>query len=307
MTKRKAFTLIELLVVIAIVGILSGLIVVSMSGMTKKASIAKVQIFNDSLKNSLLGNLKGEWSLNGSGDDTWNHLTSAVSASAPTASTDCAVNACYTFASASTQSFSTPNTNGVYTMTTSPMTAMVWVKGASQVGKAIFANWDNTAAYKGAWKIFSAANGTSLRVILADTTTQTNAKDYSSATADVAMDSTWHLVGFTWSGTGGTLTLYIDGVALADASLTKTTNLAVTSLSANGTASAPITIACDVTSSTQSNFFNGSIDSARLYGAAIPTSQIKEEYFAGLKNLLASGKMSSTEYFQKVSAFALNK
>jgi prepilin-type N-terminal cleavage/methylation domain-containing protein len=49
---KKAFTLIELLVVIAIIGILSGLIVVSMGGVTQKANIAKAQVFSNSLKNA---------------------------------------------------------------------------------------------------------------------------------------------------------------------------------------------------------------------------------------------------------------
>ena len=47
---KQAFTLIELLVVIAIIGILSGLIVVSMSGVTQKATIAKAQVFSNSLR-----------------------------------------------------------------------------------------------------------------------------------------------------------------------------------------------------------------------------------------------------------------
>ncbi|MFA5432383.1 MAG: type II secretion system protein [Candidatus Paceibacterota bacterium] len=62
MTKKQiAFTLIELLVVIAIIGILSGLIVVSMSGVTQKANIAKAQVFSNSLRNSLMLNIVGEW------------------------------------------------------------------------------------------------------------------------------------------------------------------------------------------------------------------------------------------------------
>ncbi|MFA5431691.1 MAG: LamG-like jellyroll fold domain-containing protein [Candidatus Paceibacterota bacterium] len=60
---RLAFTLIELLVVIAIIDILSGLIVVSMGGITDKANIAKSQVFSNSLRNSLMLNLISEWKL----------------------------------------------------------------------------------------------------------------------------------------------------------------------------------------------------------------------------------------------------
>jgi prepilin-type N-terminal cleavage/methylation domain-containing protein len=68
---KQAFTLIELLVVIAIIGILSGLIVVSMSGVTQKATIAKAQVFSNSLRNSLMLNLISEWKLDGNANDSW--------------------------------------------------------------------------------------------------------------------------------------------------------------------------------------------------------------------------------------------
>ncbi|MFA5013447.1 MAG: type II secretion system protein, partial [Candidatus Paceibacterota bacterium] len=63
MNKRlfRAFTLIELLVVIAIIGILSALIIVGMNSTTQKATIAKAQVFSNSLRNSLMGNLISEW------------------------------------------------------------------------------------------------------------------------------------------------------------------------------------------------------------------------------------------------------
>jgi prepilin-type N-terminal cleavage/methylation domain-containing protein len=303
MFKRKAFTLIELLVVIAIIGILSGLIIVSMSGSTAKARVAKTQVYNNTLRTALMGNFEGEWSLDATPNDTWNNVTGTASGT-PTSATDCAMNTCYTF-NGSSQYITTPNTGSQYNIGTSGMTAMVWVKGASQVGKTFFANWDTNATYKEAWKIYSAANGTSLRVALADTTTQTNQKDYSAAAAGVALDSTWHLVGFTWSGGGGTLTLYIDGVALADGTLTKNTDLAVANIAAN--AAGCISIACDMANNAAANYFTGSIDDPRLFNAAIPTSQIKELYYAGLNNLFASGKISAEEYSQKISDIGLNK
>jgi len=70
---KKAFTLIELLVVIAIIGIFSGLIVVTMSGVTQKATIAKSQIFSNSLRNALMANLVSEWK--------FDELTTAVQGS----------------------------------------------------------------------------------------------------------------------------------------------------------------------------------------------------------------------------------
>lgn len=308
MTKRKAFTLIELLVVIAIIGILSGLIVLAMNGSTNKARVARAQVYSNSLRTALMSNVLGDWPLDGSPNDLWTHTTGTANGS-PATATDCAQNTCYTLASASSQYVSTPNTTGSYTIGANGMTAMIWVKGASQTNKVFFANYDNTAANKGAWKIYSnASNGALLDVKLADSTTQGNFKDYFS-TSDIALDNTWHLVGFTWTigGASGVLSLYIDGNSVA---VTKTNGDAqVNTLNASGSTTAPITIGNDYTggSVTAGTYFNGSVDNARLYNATIPTSQIKELYYAGLNNLLASGKISADEYSQRISTLSLNK
>ena len=48
--KNKSFTLIELLVVIVIIGILAGVIMISTSSSIDKANIAKLKIFEESIK-----------------------------------------------------------------------------------------------------------------------------------------------------------------------------------------------------------------------------------------------------------------
>ena len=58
---QLAFTLIELLVVIAIIGILSGIIIVTMSNSTESARIAKLKVFSNSVRSSLGANLVAEW------------------------------------------------------------------------------------------------------------------------------------------------------------------------------------------------------------------------------------------------------
>ena len=60
---KYAFTLIELLVVIAIIGILSGLIITTMSGATESARIAKLKVYSNSVRDTLGANLVSEWKL----------------------------------------------------------------------------------------------------------------------------------------------------------------------------------------------------------------------------------------------------
>ncbi len=60
--KNKSFTLIELLVVIVIIGILAGIIIVSVSSSISKANFAKGQAFSSTVRNGLLLNLVSEWS-----------------------------------------------------------------------------------------------------------------------------------------------------------------------------------------------------------------------------------------------------
>jgi len=98
---KQAFTLIELLVVIAIIGILSSLIVVSMSGVTQKANIAKAQVFSNSLRNSLMLNLVSEWKFDeGTGTstfDNWQVKTGTISGSIWKTETSCVYKNCLQF------------------------------------------------------------------------------------------------------------------------------------------------------------------------------------------------------------------
>jgi len=301
---KKAFTLVELLVVIAIIGILSGLIIVSMGGVTRQANVAKSQAFSGSLRNALLGNLKADITLDGTYNDTWSNNTGTGTGATLTAQIagSCVQNTCYSFnggvgGSGITDYVTLPDHDN-YTVT-DQMTAMVWVKGNSQAGKVVFAHWDasNASTLRGEWEIMAGTGGT-LRVIVSnDGTASTTVKDF--ITTDTAFDGNWHLVGFTFApgATTGTLTLYIDGVAAA---VTETIDADVPTIYAS---TSLVSLACNVNSDAfvSGTAFAGLLDDARMYNVTIPTSQIKELYFAGLTNLLNEGKMSPQEYAQRIS------
>jgi len=62
MRNNKSFTLIELLVVIVIIGILAGVIMIYTSSSIDKANIAKVKVFEESMRNNMILNLIMEFS-----------------------------------------------------------------------------------------------------------------------------------------------------------------------------------------------------------------------------------------------------
>ncbi|MFA5072036.1 MAG: LamG-like jellyroll fold domain-containing protein [Candidatus Pacearchaeota archaeon] len=291
MFDKKAFTLIELLVVIAIIGILSGMIVISMGGSTDKANIAKSQVFFNSLRAGLMSNISAEWKFEeGSGttaQDTWWKTANGAIAGA-TYSTSCVYNGCLAFDGTAYVTVAHANAP----VFTSAMTAMGWVKGASQ-SSTIIGQFDING--QRSWLINSSTD--KLRILLSVDGANVS-KDYITTTS-IAFDNKWHLVGFTYNA--GTLTLYVDG---AVAAATKNIDGACNSLF---NSSADLTIGCYLTSGTPISFFTGSMDDTRLFNAQIPTSQIQELYYAGLNNLLASGEISADEYAQRISTLSLNK
>ncbi|MFA5208590.1 MAG: LamG-like jellyroll fold domain-containing protein [Candidatus Paceibacterota bacterium] len=292
MFDRKAFTLIELLVVIAIIGILSGMIVISMGGSTDKATIAKSQVFFNSLRAGLMSNISAEWKFDeGSGtnaQDTWWKTANGTITNATYNTTSCVYSSCLNFDGTAYVTVAHNNAPAF----TSAMTAMGWVKGVSQ-SKIIIGQWDDSS--QRSWIIYSAAD--KLRVMLSVDGANIS-KDYMSTTS-IAFDNKWHLVGFTYNA--GTLTLYIDGAVVAATTSVDGTCNSLFNSSAN------LTIGCGLSGGTPVHLFIGSIDDTRLFNAQIPTSQIQEQYYAGLNNLLASGEISADEYSQRISTLSLNK
>ena len=61
-----------------------------------------------------------------------------------------------------------------------------------------------------------------------------------------------------------------------------------------------------VSGTTPSAFMKGFLDEIRIYNTALSTSQIKQNYIAGLNSLLASGSISKEEYDQRLNSLALN-
>jgi prepilin-type N-terminal cleavage/methylation domain-containing protein len=280
---KQAFTLIELLVVIAIIGILSGLIVVSMSGVTQKANIAKAQVFSNSLRNALLLNLVAEYKLDGSGNDSWGAHNGTIIGTT-TLSSDCVYGTCLSL-NGSTY-ISIPDDDAVFNFG-SRMTAMMWVKGLPQTGRMIFGQYDTTDQ---AWRLYTGEASPYNQLRLTINSSPTLQKRCT--TNAVVFDNNWHLIGFTYNDSFPNV--YIDG-QLASLTINQYDSFIGMKNSA-----ANLTFGSQLTSGSPNTYFNGFIDEARIYNTVISASQIKEQYYVGLNSLLINGGISKDEYAKRM-------
>lgn len=146
---------------------------------------------------------------------------------------------------------------------TSAMTAMVWVKGATQNNKGILSHYDAGISQR-AVMIWSSGELSEMVISSDGTLDAGHTKRYRSSI--VAFDSTWHLIGFTFDA--GTLKLFVDGVE--DTNPTKTNDDAITTIH-NSTAD--VMLGCFLSSDTPAGFFNGGIDQPRIVAGAWTAKQ----------------------------------
>lgn len=276
---RTAFTLIELLVVIAIIGILSGLIVVTMGGVTQKANITKTLVFSNSLRNSLMLNIIGEWKFdelttaatNGSSvEDSWkDHNGSLVTndTGVKLEINNCISGKCLSF-DGDADYVSLPNL------------------GIGSNGTASIAGWFY-------FKETAKGRGTSMRLYSSFLYQHPlNNFIYFGSVPDYFTPpeflNKWTFLVLTYSGDTTTSKLYIDGIS-------KTPKFQGTDRT--------ISAFSNVISGTGAASFNGLIDEIRIYDAVMSSFQVREQYYAGLNNLLISGNIAQEEYLSRVDSY----
>ncbi len=278
--KQSAFTLIELLVVIAIIGILSGLIVAGMSGAVQSAIIAKAKVFSTSLRDSLLMNLIAEYKLDGDATDTWGgHTTGTISGATPYSS--CMQNSCYSF-NGTTNYIELPDSSDLRLTTGGTISAWIYPKSVTNNAKIIHKGTDTygTSGYNFRLDDIS-------RVIF-----NINGGTYLYATNNSITQNQWQLITVTFNSSGRKI--YINGI---DKTLSGGTE---TELPPNVAG----VVAIGNRAGGTDYPFNGYIDEVRIYNAVIPTSQIREQYYAGLNRLLAKGEITKEEYDGRMGELA---
>ena len=293
MNKQKSFTLIELLVVIVIIGILAGVIIVSVSSSINKANFAKAQSFSNTVQNELLGDLVSEWTFDiasNPGEDTWgNNDGTLVGANGlPQLQTkeNCVYGTCYLFDGVDDYIKTSDNQSLNFG---SSMSAFIWVKGNSQL-KYILGQYD-FAINQRSWVIFAEDNF--LRVYLSDNGTLTAGHYKHYKGNKIVFNNSWNFVGFTWNN--GILKLYADG---AEEIVAKIYDAPIESIH-NSTAD--LTIGCILNNNNLYYSFSGLIDDARVYNSALSSAQIKQQYVAGLDSLYSKGIISESEFNDRIS------
>jgi len=288
---KQAFTLIELLVVIAIVGILSGLIVVSMGGITQKATIAKAQVFSNSLRNSLMLNLVSEYKLDVDGSDSWGKNNGTINGA--TIVSGCVVDSCFNSAAGAVSNVSILDSQSIDSVWNAGhvFTLEAWIYST-------FYNSDyqgiinkRTSDYYSASPggLFINIDGNTL-MFLIGTGVDAQTSTILSYAINNIHDRWLHVVG---TSNGANLRLYVNGILVSNP-VSFTQNPPVNN--------EPATIGSFYAGSRP---FKGKIDNVRLYSAAITSSQVKEQYYSGLNSMLAGGNMTKEEYNARLSEMAL--
>jgi len=291
---NKSFTLIELLVVIVIIGILAGVIMISTSSSIDKASLAKVKVFEESLKNDLMINLLSEWKLDGNTNDSWgssngtlkeiSYASACDTSHCPQVIQNCVSKDCYYFES---NDYIEITDNQGLKIGTDDFTIAAWIKtnAAKEHGRNIVGRYNPGFLLRNQYGgiEFGVNNGT----------WQCTQWGVGSTNLD---DNKWHYIIGMRDVRNNALKMFFDGVEKFN-----TAGNTITNISGDLTSN---TKNWQIGSLSADWDYIGYIDEVKLYNAALSSSEIKQNYIAGLNSLLSSGTISKKEYDERVNNLA---
>ncbi|HOC53408.1 MAG TPA: LamG domain-containing protein [Candidatus Pacearchaeota archaeon] len=283
---NKSFTLIEILVVIVVIGTLSAFILVGIGSINNSADMTKGKAFSNSLRNSLLMNLVGEWKFDeGSGQnlsDSWGPNAAflgnndTVEATDPAwVSSECVSENCLSFDGID----DTVNcgNNSVFDITGS-VTLEGWAKYKS-----------DAASYKGSIVgqpiayILNFDLGRTLYFNLRNSADTWFCATYSPVLSQDFLKKWHHYVG-TWNKETGFRYLYIDGKLQNTPASCGTYDLKVTNDQV-------------VIGNVWGNWpMPGFLDEIRVYKEFLSLSQVQENYYSGINKLFKNNLITQKEY-----------
>ncbi len=282
MIKNKSFTLIELLVVIVIIGILAGVIMISTSSSIDKANIAKSKVFEESIENNLAANMVSRWKLDEiigaaapyTTPDQWGSNTGTLYGANGLPqlrpASECVTGGCFKFDGVddyiSRDNFYFDQKN---------ICVCTWAKQDSYKVARILGN---------TWELDVESDLYMVRLY----NSTTYAFYYSSAYHPTTYVNKW--IHWCFSSNGTNLKIYFNGSEVFSDLISSKLTLPLT----DGTS--PLYIG----RYSSGAYFNGLIDDVKIYNNALSSSQIKQNYVAGLNSLLLKEIISKEEYRQKL-------
>ena len=290
--KSKSFTLIELLVVIVIIGILAGVIMISTSSSIDKANIAKSKVFAESVRNNLLLNLMSEWTFDGPTSigstatnndvkDLWGSKNGTISGNPIVrGESDCVSGKCLEFDGVDDYISLLHPAVGA-----SPVlfTISGWIKPENS-------SWFLTPQSAGIDHFLRFETNRIGMDLCASS--DTNTRTHWSPVGTVPLNQ-WTYFNIVVDDANNKVKFYVNG-----------------KLETNATDSEPIAnwdnewILGQRGNST--NYFKGFMDCLQVYNAALSSSQIKQNYIAGLGSLLSKGSISKDEYNKRIEKLGNN-
>ncbi|MFA5013418.1 MAG: LamG domain-containing protein, partial [Candidatus Paceibacterota bacterium] len=250
---------------------------------TQKATVAKGQVFSNSLRNSLMINMITEYKLDGNASDTWGTHTAGTVSGASTYSS-CPQGTCYSFdniddyielADASDLRMTTGGTISVWIYPES--------HGEGSHGSIICKGTDSLAT-GGYYFILDSPNKIIGRI---------NTGTYLVSSGAITFNQ-WQLITATFNGSGRKI--YLNGVDITFSGGGET------ALPPNSSGIIRIGNASYSTDQT----FDGYIDDVQIYNAIMPTSQIQQMYFAGINKLFAKNQITALDYDQRLAELSNN-
>ena len=289
MPSNRAFTLLELIVVITIIGILASIVIVSMSGSTNSATIAKGKAYAQQVHALLGSNAVGVWNFDEGTNNTCSATQDVCDISSygnhgtfygDTHFVDSDIEG-YALSFDGTGDYVDCENNDSFNII-DKITIEVWIKGYG------------TIVNKGGEpETYSMGIRSNKPVFYRELQGGTNEYLTGATILDINI---WHHIVAMDDDT--TMKIYVDGNKdLNELSSSgwsagiDSSSLLIGHIGASGSE----ILAC--------GYFSGIIDNVRIYSTALPAAEIQKHYVQGLEKLLANQAITQAEYDQRMEEF----
>ena len=281
---NKSFTLIELLVVIVIIGILAGVIMVSTSSSISKANIAKLKVFEESVSNNLSANIVSRWKLDGNTNDSWGSSNGTNNGVTFTNESLCVSGQCGSFNG--TSYIDCGDASNLNIRTNITIGSWIKINGSIADSYRIVSKFNNEDGSYDGYSVSFTLSAVYFQIF------RNGVGNDGTVNYAIPLNTFIYMVN-VYDGTS--VKLYINGIYI---------NSAPASVNSIGTTSTNLQIGRYVSGI---QYFNGIMDDVRIYDAALPVSQIKQNYIAGLNSLLSKESISKEDYNRRISEPAYEK